>query len=130
MGKHFDLSRYGDTVSVKSFELEILAGRDSLDATARSIAPMPADGTPPTPTHPLVFGVLHRNQLIAQSISKVNGQLVERPFIAWQDWSLRTQEFVVAAYQRLNEAKKSELDDFLGASFGTPQRPNDASAQG
>ena len=126
MGKHFDLSPYGDTVTVKSFELEVLCGRDSMDAAARSVPPPAPDGSAAS-VNPVAFGISHRNQLIAQSISKVNGQPVSRPYIEWSDWSLRTQEFVVAAFGRLNEATKDEVADFLKASFGVT-RPNAAFA--
>lgn len=116
MGKPFDLTGRG--CSIKSFELEVLTGRDSLDAAARAMPPPPSDGSPPPPINALAANIAHRNQLIAQSISAVDGDPVVRPYTAWEGWSLRTQEFVVGAYMRLNEATKEELDGFLKAHFG------------
>lgn len=112
MGKPFDLSRYPN-LSIKSFELEELVGIDSMDALAR-VAPPGAN------TNQSALGTLHLNQLVAQSISKVDGELVMRPFVDWTKWTLRTQEFVVMAYTRHNGITKEERDSFLEENFGTP----------
>lgn len=107
----FDLSKYpGMTVS--SFELVELIGKDSLDAIGRT-APPGAN------LAPAALNALHLNALIAFSIVKVNDQPVQRPFTEWEGWSLRTQEFVIAAYNRLNSTTKAEIDDFLAQSFGS-----------
>lgn len=126
MGKPFDISKYPN-MSVASFELEELRGVDSMDALAR-VAPPGAN------TNQAALGSLHLNQLIAQSISKVNGEIVIRPFTQWTDWSLRTQELVVMAYTRHNGITKEERDRFLEENFGTPaggnSTPSSASGPG
>jgi hypothetical protein len=113
MGKPFSLTKYKG-VSIETFELEELIGDDSLDAFARIVAPGGAA------SNQTAMGVMHLNQLIAQSISKVNGELVVRPFTAWTKWNLRTQDFVTAAFTRYNGITKEEREGFLADSFGTP----------
>lgn len=127
MGKRFDLTKYGNTVSIKSFELEELVGRDSMDAAARSMPPAPSDGSAPAPIHPGQFGIMHRNQKIMQAISKVNDQAVIRPHMEFQDWTLRTQAFVCLAFDRMNDVTKEEENDFLVLHFG-PQAVSPAAS--
>lgn len=116
---HFDISKYKG-VSIASFDMEEMTGRDSMDAAARSAPPRAAPGEEPPPMSGFQLNILHRNQLIAQSISKVDGELVTRPFTKWENWTLRTQEFVITAYMRINEATKAEMDDFTKAHFDAP----------
>jgi len=116
----FDLTKYRG-VSIKSFDMDEMIGRDSLDALARAVGPRD-DNAPPVSGYQMQ--VSHRNQLIAQAISKVNDEVVMRPYLAWTDWTLRTQEFVLAAHGRLNEATKDEVDGFLAAHFVSPEEPS------
>lgn len=122
----FDLSKYPG-LSIKSFELIELVGKDSLDALGRAAAPGAS-------LSPAQLSALHLNQMIAQSITHVDDQPVQRPYTAWESWSLRTQEFVVAAYNRLNSTTGKELADFLAQSFATPgaasSPPSSASGPG
>lgn len=113
---HFNLSKYRG-LSISSFDMEEMTGRDSMDAAARAIGPRSSEGAGP---NAFQINIQHRNQLIAQSISKVDDENVVRPHIKWEDWTLRTQDFVVKAYMRLNEATDTEVDDFIKAHFGTP----------
>jgi len=115
---HFDLSEIRG-VSIASFDLEEMTGRDSLDAAARAIGPRRKDDDGPPP-NAYELNISHRNQLIAQSISKVNGEIVPRPYTSWETWTLRTQEFVLAAYSRLNEATNDEVKGFIKAHFDAP----------
>lgn len=118
----FDLSKH-QRVNVKSFDLEELTGRDSIDAAAR-VTPPPTPGVPaPSGTQ---VAIAHKNALIAQSITHVNGEQVVRPYTAWEQWTLRTQDFVVAAYDRLNTVDRKEEEDFLSAHFGSPPATSSA----
>jgi hypothetical protein len=117
----FDLAKFKH-LSITSFEMEEMTGRDSLDASARAAGPRSADSAP---LRAFEFTIAHRNQLIAQSIRKVNGDVVPSPYTQWENWSLRTQEFVLAAYSRLNDATKSEIDSFIGAHFATPEEASE-----
>lgn len=110
---HFDLSKYRG-LSIESFDMEEMTGRDSLDAAGRALGPKPSSSL-----SAYQLNIMHRNQLVAQSISKVNGDLVPRPYTAWEGWSLRTQEFVMRAYTRLNEATTDEVEGFTKAHFDT-----------
>lgn len=126
----FDLSTTRG-VSVSSFDIEEMTGRDSLDAAARAIGPVASDGTDPSRRMSAYeLNIHHRNQLVAQSISRVNGKEVPRPFTGWEDWSLRTQEFVVAAYHRLNEASVDEVKDFIKAHFDAPRGSSEPTSSG
>jgi len=113
----FDLSKIKNC-SVTSFDLDELNGRDSIDAAARAIGPGGDEGSRMSSYQ---ANMQHRNQLVAQSISKVNDELVQRPYMQWEQWTLRTQEFVLAAYMRLNEATKAEVDGFIMAHFAAPE---------
>lgn len=132
----FDVSKYNlvitdPTTSTKrplqSFDLDELIGKDSLDAAARAAPPGAS-------VNPAQLDALLLNQLIAQSISAVNGEAVMRPYTAWENWSLRTQGFVIRAYHRLNGATNKEMDDFLDHHFGAPggasSPPSSASGPG
>lgn len=122
----FDLSKFKG-VSIQSFDMEEMTGRDSLDAAARAVGPGGGDGARP---NAFQLNISHRNQLIAQSIAKVNGDIVTRPCLDWESWSLRTQEFVMAAYMRLNEATKIEIDDFIKAHFDVPGGDSERTSSG
>src|SRR6266567_1856113 len=98
----FDISKIRG-VSIRSFDFEEMTGRDSLDAAARAVGPT-SQGDNSRRMSAYELNILHRNQLIAQAISKVDDKDVMRPYMAWEDMSLRTQEFIVSAYTRLNEA--------------------------
>jgi len=125
---HFDVSKHRG-VSVASFDIEEMTGRDSLDAAGRAIGPRTRDNDGPGPSA-YELNISHRNQLIAQSISKVNGELVGRPFTQWENWSLRTQEFVLAAFSRLNEATTDEVKDFIKAHFDAPAESSEPASSG
>lgn len=112
---HFDLSKLKN-VSIESFDMEEMTGRDSLDAAARVLP----RGNDAQQVSGYELQIAHRNSLIAQSISRVDGVVVPRPYTTWETWSLRTQEFVIAAYNRLNDASKAEVEAFLVASFAAP----------
>lgn len=128
---HFDLSRYDKQkrLSVISFDLEEMTGQDSLDAAARAIGPRRAEEDGP-PMNSFQLNIQHRNQLIAQSISRVDGQAVVRPFSKWVDWTLKTQDFVVSAYMKLNEAGKGDVDDFIKAHFDSPVAVSEPDSSG
>lgn len=124
---HFDVSKYKG-LSIVSFDLEEMTGRDSLDAAARAIGPKRESGSP----EPNAFqiNIQHKNNLIAQSISKVNGKLVQRPCSEWEDWNLKTQDFILAAYTRLNEATDAEVKDFIKAHFDAPAESSEPNSSG
>jgi hypothetical protein len=112
---HFDISKY-PKMSVKSFDIEELNGQDELDAVAR--ATMGGQLTTLT-----ALQVTQTEQLIAQSISKVNGEPVMRPYTAWRDWTIRTRELVQVAYNRVNSVSIKEQKDFLATHFGEGEQP-------
>lgn len=107
----FDLSKIRG-VSISSFDMEEMTGVDSMDAAARALGPRPSENM-----SAYQINILHRNQLVAQSISKVDDHVVIRPHTQWENWNLRTQEFVMRAYTRLNEATAKEVEDFIKAHF-------------
>jgi hypothetical protein len=120
----FDLSKIRG-VSISSFDMEEMTGRDSLDAAARALGPSPS-----AKASAQQLNVLHRNELVAQSISAVDGRAVIRPFVQWGDWSLRTQEFVMRAYSRLNEATEEEVESFIKAHFDAPSEATEPTISG
>lgn len=120
----FDISKIRGA-SISSFDMEEMTGRDSMDAMARSLGPRPSENM-----SAYQLNVLHRNQLVAQSISMVNGESVIRPHMQWEQWSLRTQEFVMRAYARLNEATKEEVEDFIKVHFDAPGEVSEQTTSG
>ena len=99
----FDLTDFPGC-SVQSFTLRELSGSDSLAAASRSINPQG-----PNP----IFGFQHRNQCVADAIVAVDGKPVTTPYVAWETWNLRTQEFVTKAYDEMNGVSKEEMERFL-----------------
>lgn len=120
----FDLTGI-QRVEIKSFQLVELTGKDSIAALG---------AVPGTSLHPVAAGALHLNALVAQSIAKVDDASVAPPFAGWDALKLRTQEFIIAAYNRMNAATKVEIDDFFARSFGSPpgasSPPSSASTPG
>lgn len=110
-----DLSRFKG-VSIRSFEIEELTGRDNIDALAQALGPDQGKGM-----SLLQMNTAHKNQLIANAISSVNDEPVVRPFTAWENWNLKTQEFVVKAFDKINDISKEEMESFLEVNFG--ERP-------
>lgn len=108
----FDISKF--KCSISSFHLEELTGRQNIDALAQALGPNGGQGL-----NPFQMNVLHKNALVAMSITHVNEEPVIRPFTAWEMWNLRTQEFVVRAYDKLNDVSREEMDDFLSVNFGS-----------
>lgn len=111
----FDLTKYKD-VEIKSFDLEPRRGKDSLDAMARAMPP----GIKPGEIGAHQLQTLHRNALVASAIVAIDGAPVPTPFNEWENYTLRTQEFIVLAYDRMNGMTVKEQNDFLEAHFGAP----------
>ena len=101
--RDFDLSDFPGC-SVESFTLRELRGHDSIAAAQRSV--VPGEVNP-------IYGFQHRSQIIADAIVKVNGKEVHSPYLQWEDWNLRTQNFVEMAYDKMNGVAKEEMDRFL-----------------
>lgn len=114
--KDFDISRYPD-VDIRTFTLQIMTGNDSLNATARAVG----RGDRPNP----MITFTSRSNLIADALVKVNGEEVIRPYVVWEEWSLRTQTFVERAFDRLNSVTQTEMDDFLSRHGLTPKATPD-----
>jgi len=93
--------------SIRSLELAELDGDASDAAAARVVA---ADMKV---THGFLLSRAHTAQLIADSITHVNDEPVVTPYVKWQKWNLRTREYVISAYNRINSTTEKELDDFF-----------------
>lgn len=107
--------------SVVTVTIRVLTGRDSLAAAERSIG---RDGKP----NPLV-GMLHRSHMIADAITHVDGNEVIAPYLAWEDWNVRTQAFVERAYDLINGVSREEMDRFLAKHGLVPAPTQEPSAQ-
>jgi hypothetical protein len=59
-----------------------------------------------------------RDSQIADMFTAVNGEPVVAPFVGWRKWSLKARDFVVRAFNRMNDASTAELEDFEKAAFG------------
>jgi hypothetical protein len=103
---HVDISTF-ENVSVRSFDIVELRGRDSIDAAVRAIDPKAQA------VSMLVANSRHKSEMIAAAITHVNGEPVVRPHGAWEEWNLRTQEMVNDAFDFLNSLSRAESDDFL-----------------
>lgn len=108
---HIDLSKYKG-LSIKSIDLKELIGEDSIAAAQRSV-PRNGGGSA------FLVNVEHRNQMIADAITQVNGEPVIQPYLGWMKWNLKTQDFVVLAFDHMNSLTAKERDDFL-AQIGAP----------
>ncbi len=112
---NLDLSTY-KRLSIRSVTLRELNGDDSTLAAQRAIGPTGA-------VTAYALTVEHKNQMIADSIVKVNGETVVTPYNDWQRWSLKTQQFVVEAFDFLNENSKEDLKDFRVRVLGIAVTP-------
>lgn len=112
---HVDISEY-EGCDIQSFDLRPLKGKDSLAAVQRSVDPK--GNLQPG----FIISVHHRNNMIAEAITHVNGEPVVSPYVGWDEWSIRTQEFVVAAYDKLNNVSAEEMKSFL-AKLGKKATP-------
>lgn len=105
--------------SVKSLELRELDGDASEAAAARVVQ------KDMTQVHGFLLSRQHNEQLISDAIIAVNGQPVITPYLEWKKWNLRTREFVIAAYNKINSTTQAEIDDFfkaLGLSDAAPEQ--------
>lgn len=116
--KDFDISDFKGC-SIRSFTLREMHGRDSIAAAQRSVKP-----GEPNP----IYGFQHRSQIIADAIVRVNGADVPTPYVAWEDWNIRTQTFVERAYDEMNGVSKEEMERFLGRHGLKPSDTQEASA--
>lgn len=93
--------------TVKSLVLRELIGDDSDAAAARVVA------SDMKQVHGFLLSRAHTEQCIADAITHVNGDPIITPYLAWTKWNLRTREFVIAAYNRMNSTTEAELNDFF-----------------
>lgn len=94
-------------VSVKSLTMRELNGDDSEAAAARVV------NANTNMVHGFLISRAHNEQCIADSIVEVDGSPVITPYVDWKKWNLRTREFVLNAYNRMNGATQTEMDDFF-----------------
>lgn len=117
--RDFDVSKYPE-MDIKGFTLQIMTGNDSLDATARAVG----KGDKPNPM--LTFSA--RSNLIADAIVRIDGQDVIRPYVQWEDLSLRTQTFIEKAFDCINGVTNGEMEDFLVSHGLKPSKTQDPTA--
>jgi len=117
--KVFDVAKYkltipsegGDgEVALTSFTLRELDGEDELAALERACVAAPADRMP--------TGSLVIDHQVAESFIAVNGNSVQSPYLAWRKWPAKSRDFVRAAWGKMNDAPRKDVDDFLAAAFG------------
>ena len=104
--KTFDLSQY-QPLSVTSFTMKRINGYDELAAAERVTS-----GNE---------GASLGEQMIAESITQVDGQDVTTPYVDWAKWCSVTRDFVRAAFDKFNNADKDQIKDFLAEAFGAEE---------
>lgn len=87
----FDLTGYG--CSVESFTIRRLTGADWYAAVDRASGP-----TGIQPTDRAI-----RHESFADAVEAVDGEKVVQPYAGWRDWTVRTVEFMSAAFAAVNE---------------------------
>lgn len=105
---HIDLSEYG--LEIQSFDMRRLTGVDSDAALERIISDKIKHG--------YVLNTKHKEAMIADAITHVNGVPVVNPFVQWQSYGLKLQEFIVATFDFLNIVPASVMETFLGKLKG------------
>lgn len=103
-------ARYG--ACVDSFELSVIDGHAEVRADQR-----------------VKMGGNLLEELIAESFVAVDGVEVVRPYKGWLNWNSKSRDFARAAFGRMNNAQKEELDDFFEREFGPTAVPS-SSARG
>lgn len=104
--KVVDLSQFRD-LDIKSFAMVPTNGDDMVFAAERVIPP--SGGM----VDPNLFNLLLRQQLVAGSITEVDGQPVKgKSCQASVQWNSRTREFVGRTFDYMNEMTKDERDLF------------------
>jgi hypothetical protein len=111
--KRIDLSAFRD-VDVKSFEIRLTDGNDTLDAAIRCIPP---DGQNVDPN---LFGVQMRQQLLAGALVAVNDQPVNDDGQQSISWGERTRQLLGMAYDYHNGLTQKERDLFQSMLEGKP----------
>lgn len=56
-------------------------------------------------------------ELVRLSLVEVDGQPVEQPFFAWDDWNSRTRAHVLEAFKSINGLGEDEKSDFLAGAL-------------
>ena len=113
--KTIDLTKYG--LDIKKIEMQTLDGNDHIAAAMRVL---PLDGKP---MDPHLFRIMLQAQMIAGSITKVDG--VDQPG-SCQDsikWSIRTREFVGIAFDYMNGISGDEREGFMAELAGGSAPP-------
>ncbi len=109
--KTVDLTPYRD-LDIKSIEVRPMTGADTLVAAARCVTP---GGEPVVPE---LFGLMLRQQMIAEAIVAVDGKKCHGPCIQSVDWNARTREFVGETYDYVNGLSNDEREAFRKALAG------------
>ena len=96
-------------VEIASVTLRQLTGEDEL-----AVAERIGTGDP--------TGARVLNQLIAESIVKVDGESVTCPYVGWKAWDLPTIGVVRACFDRYQYVQEKDMKDFLDYSFGVTRK--------
>ncbi len=123
----FDLSKFRD-LDIQSFAMVQITGDDIIMAAERCSL---GDSTKIDDN---VFGMLLRNQMIAGSITEVDGKPVKGASCqAYMGWNQRTRDFANRAYDFMNSTTETEREDFQklleGSASGELTSTPDASAR-
>lgn len=113
----FDLTKYD--LDIKTIKMRTVDSRDAIEAASRCIPPDNGD------INAIMFGVMHRHQMVAQAIEEVDGKPTGGPYVQADRWSLKTMEFVREIYEFMNnvpaETRESFRKELAGSSASATQ---------
>lgn len=107
--KTVDLSKYN--LDIRGVTMRQCDGNDTIEAASRVVPTGDGD------IHPRLFGIMHRQQMIAQSIVgyvDANGaaKKCSGPCVESLGWSNQTREFLATVYDYLNDIESDVLEGF------------------
>lgn len=118
--KTVDLRKY--SLDIQEVTVRKCNGDDTIDAASRVVPTGDGD------IHPRLFGIMHRQQMIAQSIvsyTDANGKLVKcsGPCVESLGWDNQTREFIATIYDHLNDVEGDVLEGFKKELAGVGSVP-------